>query len=107
MDHQPQTPQRATRRDSPVDRGPGQDPHTPQTPQGRPALTIGTILVRTVIHFFPKFREWLNEVPDPRDPVRTVYNQRFLLWISLFLFVCKLGSRRQIDYEFRDGGPLV
>jgi hypothetical protein len=63
--------------------------------------------VRTVIHFFPKFREWLNEVPDPRDPVRTVYNQRFLLWISLFLFVCKLGSRRQIDYEFRDGGPLV
>ena len=31
------------------------------------------------------------------------YDARFLSWCGLLLFCCKLGSRRQLDYELRDG----
>jgi hypothetical protein len=35
-----------------------------------------------------------------------VYHKRFLVWWGLSLFLCKLGSRRQLDYQFNtDGGP--
>jgi hypothetical protein len=30
------------------------------------------------------------------------YPARFLLWWGLLLFLCRLGSRRQLDYELRD-----
>jgi hypothetical protein len=30
------------------------------------------------------------------------YDSRFLLWWGLLLFLCKLGSRRQLDFQFRD-----
>jgi len=30
------------------------------------------------------------------------YDRRFALWWGLMLFVCKLGSRRQLDFQFRD-----
>jgi len=31
-----------------------------------------------------------------------VYDRRFLIWCGLGMFFCKLGSRRQLDYQFRD-----
>jgi hypothetical protein len=31
-----------------------------------------------------------------------IYHRRFLLWWGLLLFLCKLGSRRQLDFQFRD-----
>ncbi len=31
-----------------------------------------------------------------------VYKKQFLLWYGLLLFLCKLGSRRQADYDLRD-----
>ena len=65
--------------DPSVDGGPGQDPCQPQPTQGRPSLTIGPILVQTIRHFFPNFNDWLDEVPDPRDPDPIVYHKRFLL----------------------------
>jgi hypothetical protein len=49
----------------------------------------------------------LEELPDPRHPDRIVYDPRFLLWTALMLFVCKLGSRRQIDYQFGEAGTQV
>jgi hypothetical protein len=30
------------------------------------------------------------------------YHLRFLFWWGLLLFLCKLGSRRQLDFQFRD-----
>jgi len=30
------------------------------------------------------------------------YHPCFLLWWGLLLFLCKLGSRRQLDFQFRD-----
>jgi hypothetical protein len=70
-------------------------------------LTIGPILVRTLRHFFPQFNDWLDDFPDQRDPKRLTYHRRFLLWVGLFLFLCKLGSRRQIDYELGELGTAV
>jgi hypothetical protein len=65
------------------------------------------VLVRTLRHFFPDFNAWLDELPDRRRPDRIVYRPRFLLWTALMLFLCKLGSRRQIDFQFGELGTQV
>jgi hypothetical protein len=36
-----------------------------------------------------------------------VYHKRFLLWWGLSLFLCKLGSRRQLDYQLSGDGTEV
>lgn len=36
-----------------------------------------------------------------------VYDKQFLLWWGLTLFLCKLGSRRQLDYQLNTDGPEV
>lgn len=36
-----------------------------------------------------------------------VYDKHFLLWWGLALFCCKLGSRRQLDYQLNGDGPQV
>jgi hypothetical protein len=70
-------------------------------------LTIGPLLVRTIGHFFPDFNDWLDELPEPHDPERLTYHRRFLLWVGLFLFLAKLGSRRQIDFQLGEKGTAV
>lgn len=35
------------------------------------------------------------------------YDKRFLLWWGVSLFLCKLGSRRQLDYQFNSDGAAV
>src|SRR5260370_1368726 len=99
MDRQPQTPQDPAQRDSSVDGGLGPHPCPDPETQGRPTLTIGPLLVRTLGHFFPDFNDWLDDFPEHRDPDRLTYQPRFLAWVGLFLFLCKLGSRRQIDFQ--------
>jgi hypothetical protein len=70
-------------------------------------LRIGPLLVRTLRHFFPQFNDWLDDFPDPRDPNRLTYHPRFLLYLGLFLFLCKLSSRRQIDFQLSEVGAAV
>jgi hypothetical protein len=36
-----------------------------------------------------------------------IYHKRFLLWWGLSLFLCKLSSRRQLDYQLNTDGPEV
>jgi hypothetical protein len=36
-----------------------------------------------------------------------VYHKRFLVWWGLGLFLCQLGSRRQLDHQFNSDGPEV
>ena len=57
------------------------------------------MLARTVAHFWPQFRPWLDALRDPRDPNRIVYPARCLVWTGLLVFLLKLGSRRQIRFE--------
>jgi hypothetical protein len=40
-------------------------------------------------------------------PQACTYPARFLAWWGLSLYLLQLGSRRQLDYDLRDGGPQV
>jgi hypothetical protein len=64
-------------------------------------------LARTVRHFFPELNRWIDAIDDPRSPSLVVYHKRFLVWWGLGLFLCKLESRRQLDYQFHSDGPEV
>jgi hypothetical protein len=57
------------------------------------------VLARTVAHFWPNLRAWLDALHDPRDPNRITYPARCLTWTGLLVFLLKLGSRRQIRFE--------
>ena len=63
--------------------------------------------VQTVHHFFPELNDWLEELPDTRDPDATVYETRFLAWWGLWLYLAQLGSRRQLDFQFDAWGTHV
>jgi hypothetical protein len=63
--------------------------------------------VQTIRHFFPQFNAWLDRLPDTRVAEACIYDKRFLAWWGIDLYLLQLGSRRQLDYELRDGGPQV
>jgi hypothetical protein len=63
--------------------------------------------VQTVRHFVPDFNTWLDRLPDTRVPDARIYATRFLAWWGICLYLLQLGSRRQLDFELRDGGPRV
>src|SRR5205807_5569737 len=67
----------------------------------------GPILVQTVRHFFPELNAWMGDIHDPRFLPFVIYDKRFLLWWGLSLFLFKLGSRRQLDYQLNTDGPEV
>jgi hypothetical protein len=68
---------------------------------------VGRALVQTVRHFFPELNTWLQQLPDTRVQDACTYPTRFLAWWGLALYLFQLGSRRQLDYDLRDGGPQV
>jgi len=57
------------------------------------------VLARTVAHFWPDLRAWLDGLHDPRDPNRITYPARCLVWTTLLGFLLRLESRRQIRFE--------
>jgi len=63
--------------------------------------------VQTVRHFFPDFNAWLDRLPDTRRQEACTYATRFLAWWGICLYLLQLGSRRQLDFELRDGGSPV
>jgi hypothetical protein len=63
--------------------------------------------VQTTRPFFPDFNAWLDRLPDTRVQEAGTYDKRFLAWWGIPLYLLQLGSRRQLDYELRDGGPQV
>jgi len=50
---------------------------------------------------------WLAALPDTRFAPFIEYDQQFLVWWGLLLFCCKLGSRRQLDFDLRDPATAV
>jgi hypothetical protein len=70
-------------------------------------LNIGPELVRTIRHFWPKLNDWLDDLPDRRDQATITYAARFLLWWGLSLFLFKLGSRRNLDFDLDARGTKV
>jgi hypothetical protein len=57
------------------------------------------LLARTVRHFFPDFNAWLDGLPDARLQEMIVYPRRFLAWWGISLYLFRLGSRRQLDFD--------
>ena len=57
--------------------------------------------MKTLRHFFPDLKTWLKTTLDPRDPRFTVYPVEYVLSCGLLLFLTKLGSRRQLRYQFQ------
>jgi hypothetical protein len=43
--------------------------------------------------------DWLQQLPDRRDPEAITYETRFMAWWGIGLYLFQLGSRRQLDYE--------
>jgi hypothetical protein len=100
-------PQDPAPRDPPAQRGPAPRPSTLPETQSRANLIVGQALVQTVRHFFPQLNTWLDRLPDTRLEEACTYDRRFLAWWGLALYLLQLGSRRQLDYELRDGGSGV
>jgi hypothetical protein len=59
----------------------------------------GDVFFKTVSHFFPKLTKWLQSVEDPRDKNKIIYSPSHLLWLGIFLFLLRLGSKRKIKYK--------
>lgn len=49
----------------------------------------------------------MRVLPDTRFQPYVSYEAPFLWWWGILLYCCKLGSRRQLDYELRDLESLV
>jgi hypothetical protein len=94
-------------RSQPVVCGPDQRTRCAPPAAAGTTLNIGPILVQTIRHFFPDLNTWIDEIDDPRFPPMVVYHKRFLVWLGLSLFLCKLSSRRQLDFQFNTDGPEV
>jgi len=60
---------------------------------------IADLFFKTIHHFFPKLSKWLNQVVDPRQVKKIKYKPGHLLWLVVFLFLTRLGSKRQIKFR--------
>jgi hypothetical protein len=70
-------------------------------------VILGQAFVRTVRHFFPDLNDWLQALPDTRDPDASTYETRFLAWWGLALYLLQLRSRRQLDFKLDARGTRV
>ncbi len=59
----------------------------------------------TVRHFFGGFAGLFRPIHDPRHPVFTVYPLASVCFAGILMFLCRLGSRRQINHLLRGNGP--
>ena len=60
---------------------------------------IADVFAKTINHFFPKLSIWLGSVDDPRNKNKIIYSPSHLLWLGIFLFLFRLGSKRKIGYK--------
>ena len=59
----------------------------------------------TVAHFFGSWQTIFRGVTDGRNPDLITYPLASLLCTGVLLFLFRLGSRRQIQYQLRENGP--
>jgi len=70
-------------------------------PDERKQLVLIRSLVVTVHHFFSGFALLFCPIPDPRVPYLITYSLASICFTGVLMFVCRLGSRRQINNMFR------
>jgi len=59
----------------------------------------------TVKHYCGNWKKLFAGVQDPRNPKLITYPLDSLLFTGMFLFVCRLGSRRGVQAKLRENGP--
>ena len=59
------------------------------------------ILFQTVKHYFNGLDALFAHVNDPRNPKKITYPLSCLLFTAVLMYLCRLGSRREINYQFR------
>lgn len=57
-----------------------------------------------VEHYFDGFGKLYEGVDDPRNPNQITYSLASELFTGVWMFVCHLGARRQINNKFRGNG---
>jgi hypothetical protein len=65
---------------------------------------IRSLLV-TVQHFFGGFNRLFENVTDPRHPAYITYPLPCVLATGVFMFLLRLGARRQVNLMLRQNGP--
>ncbi len=65
------------------------------------------LFTRPSVIFFPQLPVLLRSLTDPRVPGKVQYPLPILLWLPLFIFLLKLGARRQITYLLRPASASI
>ena len=60
---------------------------------------IADVFFKTINHFFPKLSIWLCSVDDKRNKNKITYRPSHILWLGIFLFLLRLGAKRDIKYK--------
>jgi hypothetical protein len=58
------------------------------------------VLYKTMHHFFPSFRNWVEAIEDPRQEGKVIYPMTHIVYVAALMFLLKVESRRQIKYLF-------
>lgn len=61
---------------------------------------MNIIFYKTMRHFFPSFRNWLEQIEDPRMKLMIDYSLPSVIWVGIMLFLMKIEARRQINFRF-------
>jgi DDE family transposase len=82
----------------------------PSTPEADPVgaaraeqAALLRVAISTITHFFGPLSSFMTRLRDPRDPDKITYPLPALLFAGLLLFLCRLGSRRQVTHLLRQG----
>ena len=59
----------------------------------------------TIQHYFGSWETIFGGVKDARNPDWITYPLEGLFCAGVLMFLFRLGSRRQINYQLRDNGP--
>ncbi len=87
---------------------PAQTPSAPTQAldqHGQEQLALLNAFIVTVHHFLGGFTRLCRPIHDPRHPIFTIYPLPAVCFAALLMFLCRLGSRRQINHLFRGNGP--
>ena len=107
MDRRTSPAQTPSPGDFPAQSGPGPQPRPRAETAKGPVVGLGEALLTTILHFWPDFKRWLDDVPDTRFMPLVVYDKRFLIWWGISLYLFQLGSRRQLDFDLDARGTEV
>jgi hypothetical protein len=74
-------------------------------PDERKQLSIIRASLKTIRHFFGGFGDLFLPVHDPRNLDLITYPLAAMGFAGLWMFLCRLGARRQINHLLRGNGP--